>query len=1302
SAMLLDATGYLWVGTYDGLSRYNGLGVNSVEFEDEESTLLNRRIRSLAEDSAHNIWIGSDIGVAKYDRQIDKTQRLPLPRFEEVEHINFEIIELLFLQEKQLVYAIAERFGLLIYNLSGDLIRTVELPLEATISDAILDEQQRVIFATNVGLFIYDPVVSDKIETVGGLASQPITTLTTCGDTLLVAPQSGLFKAEINFDHLSRSYSLEKLSQTLFAKHRCKTISIDSKGSLWLGTRMNGVQYIPEFTKKSLKEYSLLEDERISSFLLYGDEMWVGSFDNGIYRYTIADELFIDIGEHFNENILQLSKITELDSSNSLISTISKKAFVYNSQKNTLRESQQIKELNISANRSYVTTPNGTTWIFTDSRVWCSINSLGEVSKIKNNIIDSIATRIPMSVAADAQGYIWHGYNDNLYRIKIGEQGEPSKVESIKEHRLFANQEVPKIRTIYPDPLIKSVVWVGTTTMGLLRIEATEDLNESKVAAYTHASYDELSLPSNFVSSILRHSNGELWIGTEQGGVCRMTQTKDNKIAFEKQTTKDGLSNNVVKSLVEDSVGDLWIATNYGLNRLNVTSGEIYTFHQSDGLPFEQFWYSSTMLNSGELLFSGVNGVLLFNPNKLSVNRVPPKLEFAELRLLNRIIKPRQTVAGRVILNSILANESRIELKHNENIIQIGIDVLHQSTINNSQIRYRISPLSDEWLAQPSSTGYISLNGLEAGNYTLDVVAIDALGQQTSAKRVYIDIAPHPLRSQLAIIIYCILIIAIISIIVFIALRISSLRHSLILERVKKLNAEKLNREKQRYFMNISHELKTPLSLIVAPANALAQRFKFDVDITSKVDVICRQSNRMIQLIDSTHKLNLDDLNLLEPQFSEFNFDDFMRRLLSDFNFVAEQECKTLEIDGAESYVKADRALIEMAINNLLNNAFKYTQKGDKISVKYSIEDNEVILKITNSGGGISQEDLPYIFERYYRGSEVAKHRTGTGIGLSFTKRLIEIHSGTIAVHSTPRIGVSFIVTLPKVEPSELSLPADNISTIGDSTIILDTVSDTSFEIGEDVKGSVVYVVEDNYSMRTLIAEWLSPFFDVTTFESGESCLARMQEEWPQVLLSDVMMEGMDGFELCKRIKSSLVTCHIPVILLTGLSSVDDKIKGLEAGADAYIYKPFYINHLLTRISSILRSSEMLRQRFESGIPTDSQYNNSINKLDKEFIDRLHKIFDDNLENEEIDMDYIAGELFLSRAALYNKIKAVMGSSTPYELLKNYRLTRAASLLEQGEVSVTEVCALTGFKNRAHFSKIFKDRYGVSPSKYLK
>lgn len=1301
STMLLDAMGYLWVGTYDGLSRYNGWSVKSVEFEDEESSLISKRIRSLAEDSAHNIWIGSDIGVVKYNRQIDTAQRLPLPRFEEVENINFEIIELLFIQQRQLVYAIAERFGLLIYNLSGDLIKTVELPLEATISDVILDEQQRVVFATNIGLFIYDPTISDKIEIVDGLDGQSITTLTTCNENLLIAPQNGLFKVKIYFDPHSQSYSIDKLSKKLFTKHRCKTISIDNKGSLWLGTRMDGIKYIPEFANNSLKEYSLLEDERISSFLLYGDEMWVGSFDNGIYRYTNADELFIDLGESFNESSLQLSKFTQLDSSNTLISTISKKAFVYNSQKDTLREFNQVKGLNIATNRSYTTTPNGTTWVFTDNRVWYSINSMGDVQKIKNSIVDSIATRIAMSVTADMQGYIWQGYNDNLYRIKIGEDAEPTKVESIIEHSFFANQEVPKIRTIYPDPLIKGVVWVGTTTMGLLRIEPAEDLKESKIEVYTHASYDDLSLSSNFVSSILRHSNGELWIGTEQGGVCRMTQIEDNQIIFEKHTTKDGLSNNVVKSLVEDGAGNLWITTNYGLNRLNVESSEIYTFHQSDGLPFEQFWYSSTMLDIGELLLSGVNGVVRFNPDNLSIKSTPPKLEFTDLRILNRIIKPRRVVNGRIILNSKLDDKSRIELIHSENIIQIGIDVLHQSTIKNSQIRYRILPLSDEWFSQPSSTGYISLNGLEPGEHTLEVVAIDALGQQTTAKKVFINIAPHPLKSQLAIIIYCVLIIAIISIIVFIALRISHLRHSLIIERVKKLNAEQLNIEKQRYFMNISHELKTPLSLIVAPANALAQRFKFDVDITSKVDVICRQSNRMIQLIDSTHKLNLDDLNLLEPKLSEFDFDDFMRGLLSDFNFVAEQECKILEVEGVESYIKADRALLEMAINNLLNNAFKYTKKGDKISVKYLIEDKDITLTITNSGNGISQEDLPYIFERYYRGSEVAKHRSGTGIGLSFTKRLIEIHRGTIAVHNTPNIGVSFIVTLPTVEPSEVSSLNDSINVINNDSIILDNITDTMLEVSEDIKGSIVYVVEDNYSMRTLIAEWLSPFFDVKTFESGESCLVHMQNEWPQILLSDVMMEGMDGFELCKRVKSSLTTCHIPVILLTGLSSVDDKIKGLEAGADAYIYKPFYINHLITRISTTLRGREALRQRFELGVHISPKEKGSMSKLDKEFTDRLYKLFDENLGNEEIDMDYIASELYLSRAALYNKIKAVMGS-TPYELLKNYRLARATSLLQQGEQNISEICILTGFKNRTHFSKIFKERYGVSPSKFIK
>ncbi|MFI3305569.1 MAG: two-component regulator propeller domain-containing protein [Rikenellaceae bacterium] len=1308
SALLLDSRGYLWIGTYDGLARYNSHTITNIEFDDEEYALVGRRVRSLMEDAQGAIWVGSDAGILRIDQTTDHIQRLPIHRFDNINSNFFAIIKLFNIESEGVVYAIAEKFGALIYDSKGNLTSVAEIPRDSgiVISDAKVDSSNRLIATTNKGLFIYDPTISDNFTKVLGIKDNALQTLLCYDDRLLLAPQQGLYDGEIVLDTRRNRYIYRHSEDNILPQERVRTLMLDKSGALWIGTRIKGIRYIQNYTAGKRSVRSLKEDERSSQFLAQSDEeMWFATYDNGVYRYSKASELFQNISDTPSNESIGMSKFTIIEPSHLLINTIQRRSQIYDIDKNEIiAPPPYLQIIPKSANRSAVKSTDGTIWILTDKQFWIKVDPSGNYTKILNDTTKEHVPSIPISSTTDQRGYIWCGYSDNLCRITIDDSGAPCYVESLRDHKLFAKSGVPRIRALYADPNDESVMWVGTTTNGLFKIDTEIDLQSAAIEIFSHKQYDKKSLSSNFVSSIIRDSYGTLWIGTEHGGICRMVNDVSNgENRFESITMRDGLSNNVVKSIIEDRDQNLWISTNYGLNRLNIDDKNIFVYHEEDGLPFEQFWYDSKMLSSGELLFSGVGGILHFDPKKLSKVTDSPNLEFSDFRLFNSVIKPRKMVNGRVILKQALADQTTLELKHDENMIQIGVDVIHSSSLNSSQIRYQLLPLSEEWLSVPSSLGVITLNGLDAGKYQLNVVAVDTQGEQPTAKSIYINIAPHPLRSTLAIVIYIIIALTVVGSTFASLLHVSNLNHNLALEREKKRNAERLNEEKQRYFVNISHELKTPLTLILAPANALAQRFKFDVDITSKVEVIRRQSNRMLQLIDSTHKLNLDELNILQPQIEEFDFDNFMAELVEDFKFLAEQEVKELSISSSPAYTRGDKALLEMAICNILNNAFKYTKAEDKISVSYQTSDSSIILRVTDSGAGISEEDLPRIFERFFRGTDALKKRLGTGVGLSFTKRLIDLHNGTIEAHSTLGVGASFTITLPLVTDEQriISTPPSQAEELrAESSIILDLESDTTPNISEEIRGSMVYVVEDNAPMREMIVEALEPYFRVKSFESGEACLEQMATSWPQIIISDVMMEQMSGYDLCRRVKESLSTSHIPVILLTGLSSVDDKIRGLEAGADAYIYKPFYVNHLLTRVEHLLRGREELRKRFEAGIPVEFGESRTMSQLDSEFIDKLYALFEENLDNEQIDMDYIASELLLSRSALYQKIKALVGN-TPYELLKSYRLTRAADMLQQGDgTNVNEVCYSTGFKNRAHFSRIFKERYGVSPSKY--
>ncbi len=465
----------------------------------------------------------------------------------------------------------------------------------------------------------------------------------------------------------------------------------------------------------------------------------------------------------------------------------------------------------------------------------------------------------------------------------------------------------------------------------------------------------------------------------------------------------------------------------------------------------------------------------------------------------------------------------------------------------------------------------------------------------------------------------------------------------------------------------------------------------------------------MLVLIDLAHNVQLSEMNMLKREVSQFSFNRFMQNTTADFTFLAEFDQKKFLVEAIntdEIYVEADKSMLEKVVNNLLNNAFKYTRpEEDSILLKYEVLNGVLRITVSDTGYGIDANDLPHVFDRFYQGKHNRENIGGTGIGLTFSRRLIMLHGGNIEVTSTLGEGTTFVVLLPIVIPSPIMSNAKEdveeaieVLSSNDSFIIGESVQE-SRELSSELLGSTLYVVEDNPELRQFMDEFLSPYFKVQLFANGAECFEQMKESWPDIIISDVMMPQMDGYELCYRVKSDIKTSHIPFILLTALTTVDDKIKGLEYGADAYIPKPFYPKHLFKRIETLLRSRLTLRERYQIGIPLVLNNSKGGTAKDNEFLEKLYNLFLQNLDNEEVDVYRFAVDLGLNRSFFLQKVKALTNHS-PYELLKNYRLTQAAKLLQESGMNVNEVCFMTGFKSRTHFSRLFKDRYGISPSKY--
>ncbi|GAL81970.1 DNA-binding response regulator [Algibacter lectus] len=683
-------------------------------------------------------------------------------------------------------------------------------------------------------------------------------------------------------------------------------------------------------------------------------------------------------------------------------------------------------------------------------------------------------------------------------------------------------------------------------------------VRDFKVFQFVNDEKNKLSISSNFVTSVIRLPNEELWVGTEGGGICKVLKS-DTDPEFISYSEKQGLSNNVVKSILYDDEYNLWISTNVGLNKFDTKELRFRRFGISDGLPFEDFWFSSAKLDNGYFLFSGLDGLCYFNPKNLTNSEVLPRLEFDDFKVFNKSIKPGDEIGNRVLLDTRLKDQDEITLKYNENVFSIKLASLHFSNPDNHNLKYRLLPINENWIEIPSSQQTIYYNGLQpGGDYHLEVMASNALDKWTEPKTLKIVIEPPFWKTWQAYLLYFLLTALSIYIAIKVILRIQKLNHNLEIEQLEKDKVKEINQAKLRFFSNISHELKTPLTLISGPVNALFNQFKNNEEIKEKLQIVERQSNKISHLVNQVHDFQKAEANALKMNYSRFSFNSFIQELITDFSFMAENDNKKLEFESSDTdiIVSADRDKLEKIFYNILGNSFKYTKPNDTIKVDFESEEKDLIVSITDTGKGIDEDDLLHVFERFYQShNRQDVHSSGSGIGLSFTKLLVEMHYGYINAESELGKGTTIIIRLPIVKKEiakdqekieEDILSAENKFKFSSQLVPKNNpkeiIADGSFS------EALVFYAEDNLDMRLFVSNSLSKFFRLKTFNNGQECLDAMEDEWPDIVISDVQMPELNGLDLCRSIKSDIKTSHIPVILLTALTNVEDKIQGIRDG----------------------------------------------------------------------------------------------------------------------------------------------------------
>lgn len=857
------------------------------------------------------------------------------------------------------------------------------------------------------------------------------------------------------------------------------------------------------------------------------------------------------------------------------------------------------------------------------------------------------------------------------------------------------------ITSIYEDS--SNELWIGSWEEGLYRVKTDGNIENLR-----HNPMNTNSLSNNNINNIMQDSNGNLWFSTSGSGLDRYRKESDDFENFDMQ--KDGLSSDCIYEVFESSIqkGHLLLITNQGFSEFDYPNQKFYNYGTENGFPLTAVNENALFVtHDGEVFLGGIQGMISFWEKKLHFSPKSYNILLSRLLVNGKEVTPGDETG---ILEQSICHTPEIKLRANQSMFSIEYATSNFIPANRDEILYRLEGFSDEWNHTYRKQTLITYTNLNPGKYTL---VIKSQRDGIKEAKLLIIVLPSWYETWWAYLIYTIVTISLLWYLIQNYNSRIKLRESLKYEKKHIEDLEALNQSKLRFFTNISHEFRTPLTLIVGQVETLLQVQTFTPNIYNKVLGIYKNSLQLRELITELLDFRKQEQGHMKIKVSRHNLVNFLYENYLLFLEYASSKQINFKFNKQKDDIEVwyDQKQMQKVINNLLSNALKHTKAEDTISINVSQEEDYAIIEIKDTGSGIAAAEIDKIFDRFYQTEHLNSLNTGagTGIGLALTKGIIELHQGTIRVESEPGKGSSFIITLKldKKHFTEEQIAQESTeSTIRQTETIVPSVeiipdSEWKEEENKRIEGAKMLIVEDNESIKQMLAGIFETFYQVSTASDGEEALEMIQKEMPSIILSDVVMPRMSGTELCKRIKTDFNTCHIPVVLLTARTAIEHNIEGLKIGADDYITKPFNTNLLISRCNNLVNSRRLLQEKFSKQPQTFAQML-ATNPMDKEMLDRAMDIIERHLDDTDFNVNIFAREMGMARTNLFTKLKAVTGQ-TPNDFILNIRLKKGAVMLRNNpELNITEISDRIGFSSSRYFSKCFKEIYHVSPLAYRK
>lgn len=1275
-SIIQDSYGFMWFGTKNGLNRFDGTSIVQMNCDDLATGTGNHNISALFEDKNRQLWVGTDRGVYLYNPELDLFTAMNQKTKAGVDMNNWvaNIVE----DSVGNIWVVVPDQGVFRYKDHQlhyyEVTNKKNFKTEAPDCICVRANGEVWVGTWGVGLFLYNPK-TDRFEqhcedhTGRSLRGKNINAICDYGDWIAMVIHEGeVMKYNPSTRQLAK-IELPEASHTFIRNLAC----FDNE--LWIGTH-EGLFVINEkrgkvtHVQQDLMRPFSLSDKII--YTIYRDReggVWLGTMFGGVDYLPHHNLLFDKYVPGSDSNSLTTKRVREISKDTKGNIWIGTEDNGVNMLDPVTGKVKRITDGQITLAMS----------VYGDE-AFCGLFKQGlDVISLSSGTVRhfgyeqlGIGEGSVYSFFIDSRGNRWIGTGWGLYKAAPGSLAF-QKVEPVGFDWIF---------DVFEDK--DGVLWFASMGSGLWKHQpGTQSFKK-----YENGEGKTNSLSSNSVSSVMQDSQGRIWVSTDRGGICRYNPASDDFTTF---STKDGLPDDVVYKVLEDDQQNLWFGTNRGLVRFNPDTKYVRVYTTKDGLLGNQFNYKSAVKgNDGKFYFGGIEGLISFDPNSSEKSAYQAPVYISKLSIYNQEITVHTPNSP---LKQCIAHTDRIVLPYDQSNISLDIALLSYSTTESNQYYYKMEPLDKEWIKAASNQN-ISYAKLPPGNYTFQVRATNGVsgGPYTTCSLSVLILPPWWL-SVWAYMFYILWGACLILCWFFWYKR----RKEKQMEEKQKIFAiekeKELYESKVSFFTEIAHEVRTPLTLINGPLETIQEMEIKDAKLNKNLQVIGQNTKRLLDLTAQLLDFQKIGARKFDMKFESVDITALLNETIARFEPTFTQKKKELLLNIPEESIVAaiDKEAVTKILSNLLNNALKYGKHTVLIELLKS--EATFTVRVSSDGEKIAAEASKQIFEAFYQMDKKKEARQGVGIGLPLARSLATLHKGTLYL-DTDQSENTFVLTIP-LNKEGVQQQIEKV--VEQHVVSLD--EETSLET-DSMKGYTLLLVEDNEDMLSFIRDRLEEQFTVETAYNGKEALEVLRNNHVDLIISDIMMPVMNGYELCKEIKSDMDLCHIPIIFLTAKNDLDSKINGLKIGAEAYVEKPFSFNYLKTQIFSLLSNRRKEREAF-SKRPFFPVNNMQMNKADEEFMNKVIEVIQSNITDDNFSVERMAEILCMSRSSLLRKIKILFNLS-PVDFIRLIRLKKAAELIQEGKYRIGDICFMVGINSSSYFSKLFLKQFGMSPKEFEK